>query len=245
MPPKWQPKRVKILAKGAKVAKYFGEDNVGTRQVEVSLKLFDCGHFYMKQSLPGSGACPYQIIFEGKWTEQNDRGFFLKYHVRYTGQTSKKTDLDLAVQALPPNQESMLANCTESDVKNQLNGLVPAIVGEDQWCRVELHAEGIFADDGKARFNEDCPDPPSWKDPTPTGLKPRVFKPACKEDAPPQEPPRAEQRRAGHPPAEQRTEAKHEPVRRGGGTGGIAAPSREEDLRQEKDEEPMGPLLIG
>lgn len=43
------------------------EDTCSTRTVECSLKLFDCNHFYLKQTLPGSGASPHWTIYEGRW----------------------------------------------------------------------------------------------------------------------------------------------------------------------------------
>ncbi|CAK0844439.1 unnamed protein product [Prorocentrum cordatum] len=233
MPPKWRPKKVKILAKGAKMAKYFGEDTVGTRQVEVSLKLFDCGHFYLKQSLPGSGALPYQIVFEGRWTE-SDRGFKLKYHLRYTGQTGKSTEVDSAVQALPPNQESMLA-AGEAELKSQLNGLVPAIAGEDQWARVEIYREPDVVEDVKARFNDEALDPPSWKDPTPR-IRPRAIRPP--ED---NVPARAAETAEARVSKEEHEEVSHEPAAgRTAAHGGAAAAAE-----LGKDEEPMWPLLVG
>lgn len=229
MPPKWRPKKVKILAKGAKMAKYFGEDTVGTRQVEVSLKLFDCGHFYLKQSLPGSGALPYQIIFEGTWSE-SERGFKLKYHLRYTGQTGKSSEVDTTVQPLPPNQESMLAT-GEAELKSQLNGLVPAIAGEDQWCRVEIYREPDVVEDVKTRFNDEAMDPPSWKDPTPR-IQPREFRPP--EDNVPARPAETAepqgQKEVSYEPASSRTAAADRPA--------AAA-------ELAKDEEPMWPLVVG
>jgi len=165
MPKKWQPKKVKILAKGNRVSKFFGEDQISTRQVEVSLKLFDCGHFYMKQTLPGSGASPYWVIFEGRWSE-TDRGLRLEYLLRYSWQASRKPEMEFAIEAVPSDNESTLAFSGETE--NQLNGLVPAIVGEDQLCRIEIYREPDVVEKGPARFNEECPDPPSWKDPTPT-----------------------------------------------------------------------------
>lgn len=183
MPPKWQPKKVKILATGRRLMKYFGEDAMGTREVQVSVKFFDCGHFYMKQSLPGSGACPYQIVFEGRW-EETEKGFRFTYLLRYTGQTSKKSDMDLSISALPPGQESFMAAAGEFDNKNQINGLVPATVGEDQFSRVELFREPDVVEKAPARFNEDCPDPPSWKDPTPTGFKKKKQEEPAEETVP-------------------------------------------------------------
>jgi len=180
MPRKWKPKHVKILARGPLQSKYFGEDEVSTRQVEVSLKLFECGHFYMKQTLPGAGAMPYQIIFEGSW-ERNERGVHLVYRIRYTGQTSKKSELELRIEALPPNNESFLAIVDENE--NHLNGLVPAIVGEDDLCRIEIYREPDVVEKGKARFNEDDDDiippaqptePPPETAPRPTDMAERI-----------------------------------------------------------------------
>jgi len=243
VPTMWVPKKVKILAKGNKTAKYFGEDEVGTRQVEVSLKFFDCGHFYLKQTLPGSGPSPYQIIHEGTWQETN-RGFKLKFLLRYTGQTSKKSDLDLAIQALPPNLDTSLSQSDESELKNQLCGLVPAIVGEDPLCRVEIYREPDVVEKAPLRFNEDCPDPPSWKDPTPTGMRKRAEAP---KEPPGREPapattPTAPARRSADGPAEP------EPHRRP--TLAAASGARQWDYDSQpgveaKDEEPMWPLLLG
>merc|ERR1719229_1689836 len=89
MPKDFVPKKVKILAKGAKIAKFFGEDSCSTRTVECSLKLFDCNHFYMKQTLPGSGASPHWTIFEGRW-HATERGLKLEYLLRYNWQLSRK-----------------------------------------------------------------------------------------------------------------------------------------------------------
>merc|ERR1719199_1118435 len=98
MPKDWKPKKVKILAKGERLAKYFGEDKCGERNVQVSLKLFDCGHFYLKQTLPGSGISPYWTIFEGAW-ENTEKGLKLTYLIRYTWQdTARQPKLDLNIE---------------------------------------------------------------------------------------------------------------------------------------------------
>lgn len=193
MPSRWQPKKVKILARGKRLSKYFGEDHVSSRQVEVSVKFFDCGHFYMKQSLPGSGAAPYQIVFEGKY-KQSDKGFHLDYYIRYTGQTSKKSEFDNAVSILPPNLDTFLAYCDESD--KQLNGLAPAIVGGEQTCRIEIYREPDVVDDSKARFNEDAADPPSWEWKEPTQEEREAHRKKQREKE-------REKERAASPPAEE------------------------------------------
>jgi len=236
-----------ILTKGNRIAKYFGEDQVGTRQVETTLKLYDCGHFYMKQTLPGSGATPYQIIFEGR-LQENDRGIHLEYLLRYTGQTSKRADLDLSVQVLPPNQETFFAACGECDNKNQLNGLIPAIVGEDEYCRVEVFRDGDVIEKAPARFNEECFEPQPWRESaakrknqassatasSSTTTAPTMV--TATTTAPMPERKKSGTAAAGHeqtePPGTSRTET-------------YQTPEHKEYGCQYKDEEPLWPLLVG
>lgn len=152
MPKPWQPKKVKILAKGNRISKYFGEDTVGTRQVEVSLKLFDCGHFYMKQTLPGSGISPHWVILEGAW-KNTDRGLHLDYFIRYSWQISRKPEIDFSIECVPPVLSSTLA--WTGDSETQLNGQIPAIVGEDRFCWVEIYRDADSVEEVRGRFNED------------------------------------------------------------------------------------------
>jgi len=163
MPPKWKPKKVKILAKGDRVAKYFGEDKCGERNVEVSLKLFECNHFYMKQTLPGSGISPHWTIFEGAW-EHTERGLKLEYMIRYSWQESRKPEFDLTLEALPWGWTSTLAWAGDSET--QLNGNIPAVVGTDKFCWVEIYRDADKVDKVQARFNEEMDDAPSLKDGT-------------------------------------------------------------------------------
>lgn len=159
LPSAWEPKKVKILCKGGRIAKYFGDEKVSTRQVQFSVKLFDCGHFYMKQTLGGSGASPYWVIFEGTWT-RTERGMCLEYKFRYAWQTTKTPDLDFAIEALPRRHSSALSWCGEGE--RQLNGEVPAIVGQEPFCRVELCREADKVERGRARMNvEEKPAPTS------------------------------------------------------------------------------------
>lgn len=164
MPHKWKPKKVKILAKGERLAKYFGDDKVGERNVEVSLKLFDCNHFYMKQTLPGSGISPHWTIFEGTW-EYTERGSLkLDYLIRYSWQESRKPEFDLTIEAVPWGWTSTLA--WSGDAETQLNGNIPAVVGTDKFCWVEIYRDADSIDKTQARFNEEYDNAPSLKDGT-------------------------------------------------------------------------------
>lgn len=157
VPATFQPKKTKVLVKGKPCGKFFGECEVSTRTVEFSIKLFDCGHFYMKQTLPGSGASPYWVIFEGTW-QTTERGLAFEYLFRYSWQVAKTRLMpDFALEAVPKNHRSRLAWCGEIP-EQQLNGNVPAIVGEDPFCWIEVCREPDVVERGKARFNEDDDD---------------------------------------------------------------------------------------
>jgi len=160
-PKNWQPKKVKILAKGPKVAKYFGEDQCGERQVQISLKLFECGHFYLKQTLPGSGISPHWTIFEGTWVH-TDRGLKIEYLIRYSWQVSRKPEFDLNIEAVPPGWSNNLS--WSGDSETQLNGNIPAVVGGEKWCWVEIYRDADSMDKTPARFNEDMDNDASWRD---------------------------------------------------------------------------------
>lgn len=159
MPKGWQPKKVKILATGTLLSKFFGEDEVSTRQVETSLKIYDCGHFYMKQTLPGSGPTPFWTIFEGAW-EQKENGLRLEYRIRYSWQSSLRQERDVSIECQPqgPNAESSLAWVGDSE--SVLKGLVPAMVGEEKFCRVEIVREPDKVGTSPVRFNEDVVEKP-------------------------------------------------------------------------------------
>jgi len=235
----------------------FGEDQVSERQVEVSLKFFDCGHFYLKQSLPGSGPTPYQVVYEGRYT-QTERGFSLQYFLKYTGQTTKASDrrLDNSISILPPNLDSHVAFCNESD--NQLNGMIPAFVGSESMCRVEIYREPDVVDKNKARFNEDCPDPLSIEE----RLMGKEQKPKPKPP-PPQEPrtstsfPEAGSGRESVPsssssstlhqrrPIETKPAVPSAPAAPSSGAASVKQPAVEDEDEKGDDEEPMWPLLLG
>lgn len=191
MPENFVPKKSKILARGNKVAKFFGEDNVSTRTVEGHLKLFDCGHFYLKQTLPGSGASPHWTIFEGRWCS-TERGLKLEYLLRYSWQLSRKPYIEFAVEATRSDLVTTLA--WEGETEKQLNGNLPAIVGTDDFFWAELVREGETKG-ASLRWNEDCPEPPSWvRKPDVVTSKPQ---PPPPEPQPLPEPPQSSAPREG------------------------------------------------
>ncbi|CAJ1400161.1 unnamed protein product [Effrenium voratum] len=159
-PATFQPKKTKVLVKGQLCGKFFGECEVSTRTVEFSIKLYDCGHFYMKQTLPGSGASPYWVIFEGRW-QTTEKGIAMEYLFRYAWQIAKTRLMpDFALEAVPKDHRSRLAWCGEIP-EQQLNGSVPAIVGEEPFCWIEVCREPDVVERGKARFNEEEDDIPA------------------------------------------------------------------------------------
>lgn len=181
VPARWQPKKENILITGKQLSKYFGDEPVSTRQVEFSLKLFDCGHFRLKQTLPGSGASPYWVIFEGRWTE-SPKGFKLEHLFRYPWQNSKRQLWEFAIEAVQAPCDSNMAYAGEAE--NQLNGWMPAIVGEDNWCWVELVREADVQNVPKTRFNEEDDDiePPAPAMEEPEAAAPTAGEPPEKGD---------------------------------------------------------------
>lgn len=215
-PASFVPKKTKVLVKGDLCAKFFGECEVSTRTVEFSIKLYDCNHFYMKQSLPGSGASPYWVMFEGRWGT-TEKGIQLEYLFRYSWQIAKTRLMpEFSLEACPKNQRSRLAWCGDIP-EQQLNGSVPAIVGEDSFCWIEVCREPDVVERGKARFNEESDD-----------IKPK--NPAVEEDKPAAaEVPKV---RRGGPEAAATRAAKEQST-------------LSTDSNGEADEDPIWPLYVG
>lgn len=164
-PDPWQPKKVKILARGERVAKYFGEQETSERNVQVSLKLFDCGHFYLKQTLPGSGISPHWTIAEGTW-ENTEKGLKLTYLIRYTWQdTARQPKLDLNIEAVPDAGWTSTLAWSGEAVEQQLNGNIPAVCGTERWSWVEIYRDADKAQTKmETRFNDQMADDQSWVD---------------------------------------------------------------------------------
>lgn len=218
-PAAFVPKKTKVLVKGDLCAKFFGECEVSTRTVEFSIKLYDCNHFYMKQSLPGSGASPYWVIFEGRWNT-TEKGIQLEYLFRYSWQVAKTRLMpEFALEACPKDHKSRLAWCGDIP-EQQLNGSVPAIVGEDAFGWIEVCREPDKVERGKARFNEESDD-----------IKPT--KQASEQDT--------------SDGAELPKVRRHDPTMVGGAeaAGTSAGRTNEDQPTKETDDEPIWPLYVG
>lgn len=174
MPLDWQPKTNLILGTGSLVAKYYADEEVSERMVQFTMKFLDCGHFRLKQTLPGSGASPFWVIFEGTWTK-SDRGYQLEFRIRYPYQKSRKETFDLAFEAMPENHDTFIA--FENETEKQLNGNLPAIVGTEPFCWVELVHEADQENDPGTRFNLEDDEAPK---PAPKEEKVEDPKPAPK-----------------------------------------------------------------
>ena len=82
-------------------------------------------------------------------------GFLNWLRFRYAWQIAKTRLMpEFALEAVPKNHRSRLAWCGEIP-EQQLNGNVPAIVGEDAFCWIEICREPDKVERGKARFNEE------------------------------------------------------------------------------------------
>lgn len=153
LPKGYQPKKVKALARGNKIAKFFGEDAVSTRNVECTLKLFDCKHCCLKQTLPGSGASPHYTIFEGTW-ESTEKGLKLDLLLRYSFQENRKPQAsEFAIESTRSDMQCTLA--WDGETERQLNGNLPAIVGTDPLYWANLVREGAWTGSDALRWNEE------------------------------------------------------------------------------------------
>jgi len=150
----WKGKKTKVLIRGERAAKFFAEEQVSTRQVELSLKLFDCGHFRLKQTLQGNDASPYWVIFEGRWRRE-DRVYKLAFLLRYSWVPKGQHP----IEALRPGQVCSMALCGPKE--SQLNGNIPAIVGQEPLCWVELCREPDKIENSKIRWNNEEDDIPA------------------------------------------------------------------------------------
>mmetsp|Transcript_34180 Transcript_34180/g.79451 ORF Transcript_34180/g.79451 Transcript_34180/m.79451 type:complete len:304 (+) Transcript_34180:148-1059(+) len=184
LPKGWQPKKQMILTKSKKnvIARFFGDEEVSTRQVHFTLKFLDCSHFRLKQALLGSGPSPYWVIFEGKWA-RTSRGFKLEFCLRYPFQKAKKQEFDLCFEAMPDTHMTSLAFTDETE--KQLAGQLPAIVGTEAFAWIELVQEHDTESNPKARFNleeeqsesleprqpKEVPEPPIQRHPEPSNQK--------------------------------------------------------------------------
>lgn len=136
LPPAFNPGEAPILAKGKRVHAFDGDGRSDTRELDFALRLFDCGHFYMKQSYNSSLASdtPNWYIFEGTW-RRSARGFQLTMNFRYP--RPRDTAQEFIVHGLP-GQTSASLNYS-GDEEESLKGFLPTMTNMESSCWAALH----------------------------------------------------------------------------------------------------------
>lgn len=135
LPVGFRPGEAPILAKGRRTDAFDGDGRADARLVDFQLRIFDCGHFYMKQSLSNSSSSlpPYWVIFEGRW-RRSGRGYRLIFHFKYPRTAARC--LDFTIHGLPGRNEASLNYSGDDEVN--LKGFLPTIVGNDATCWAAL-----------------------------------------------------------------------------------------------------------
>jgi len=127
-----QPRKVALLASGKQLLKYCGE--VKGFNVDFALKLFDCGHFHIKETVGGSSAGPRGAIFEGRW-EKGAQGLRLEYLLRYPCQQNRRREASVAYEAVPHEvREASLSfkgSSKGAKEEDQLEGQLPTSCTEE------------------------------------------------------------------------------------------------------------------
>merc|ERR1712129_154820 len=103
---------------------------------QFALRLFDCGHFYMKQSYNNSLAsdAPNWYIFEGKW-RRSARGFQLETNFRYP--RPRDTSPEFVIHGLPGQTAASLN--FSGDEEECLKGFLPTMTNTESSCWAALH----------------------------------------------------------------------------------------------------------
>jgi len=135
LPVAFRPGEAPILAKGRRTDSFDGDGRADARLVDFQLRFFSCGHFYMKQSLNGSGSAsnPYWVITEGRW-RRSVRGYRLTFHFRYPRTAARC--LDFTIHGLPGRNEASLNFSGEDEIN--LKGFLPTMLGNDASCWAAL-----------------------------------------------------------------------------------------------------------
>lgn len=135
-----QPRKVALLATGRQTAKYCGE--VQGFNADLALKIFDCGHFHIKESVGGSSAGLRGSIFEGRW-EQDEAGLRLDFLLRYPCQQVRATrrDMQVTYEAVPHEaRDASLKVATRSN-NECLEGRLPTCCSDEGTGLVLLRRE--------------------------------------------------------------------------------------------------------
>lgn len=135
LPVAFRPGEAPILASGKRTGAFDGDGTSDRRTVDFQLRIFDCGHFYMKQSVSNStsSANPLWAIFEGRCT-RSMRGYRLETLFRYsrTGPNSA----ELIVHGFTGSTTTSL-NYSGNE-QHVLKGFLPTCVGNDSSCWAAL-----------------------------------------------------------------------------------------------------------
>lgn len=135
LPLAFKPGEAPILAKGKRTASFDGDGRADARVVDFQLRIFDCGHFYMKQSLGAAHASstPYWVIFEGRW-RRSVRGYRLEFFFRYP--RAAPGCIDFVLHGLPGRNAANLNFSGDQEI--DLKGFLPTIVGNESSCWASL-----------------------------------------------------------------------------------------------------------
>lgn len=135
LPTSFKPGEAPILAVGTLTGSFDGDGRADARVVDFQLRIFDCGHFYMKQSLSSSQSqsTPYWMIFEGRW-RRSVRGYRLEFFFRYPRTTSR--NFEFVIQDLFGSNASSLNFSGDQEI--HLKGFLPTIIGNEPSCWAAL-----------------------------------------------------------------------------------------------------------
>lgn len=150
-----RPRKLALLAGGHQIAKYTGEAE--GRDIDFTLKVFDCGHFRIKET-SSSSPSSRGAFFEGRW-DKAAKGVRLELLLRCVEQQSRRraSDASVTYEAVPPEaRQATLAHVGGSE--ERLQGQLP-IFGEEAMALVELHKEAdMVVQQTRARQVEDDDD---------------------------------------------------------------------------------------
>mmetsp|Transcript_15390 Transcript_15390/g.43691 ORF Transcript_15390/g.43691 Transcript_15390/m.43691 type:complete len:338 (-) Transcript_15390:74-1087(-) len=138
-----RPRALALLATGRQVSKFAGELEGGGS--EFSLRLFDCGHFRIKETAQGS---PGVGVWEGKWEETSTSvKLQLLLHSQEQQQARRRSgDSAGTLQMVPPElrvAELAVSGGDDSGEEARLHGDLPTMFGASPICRVQFHAEAM------------------------------------------------------------------------------------------------------
>lgn len=130
----FKPGEVPVLAKGRRIATFDGDGRADMRTQEFSLRIFDCGHFVLKESNQSHRDSPaYWVVFEGRY-RRTERGYRLEILIRYP--RIDKRSRDFNIQAIYGGSEASL-NFSGNEERN-LKGFLPTIMGNGSSCWAAL-----------------------------------------------------------------------------------------------------------